>query len=121
MLIKDFYQIAEIVSEETNIVANIKLNVQHEVYKGHFPTQAVVPGVIQLQIIKEILEKHFEQKLFMGNVIQVKYLIPITPKETPELIINITYKKTDENILKSNITIGFNDIIFTKAKINFIY
>lgn len=121
MLIKDFYQITEIVSEETNIIANIKLNVEHKVYKGHFPTQAVVPGVIQLQIIKEILEKHFEQKLFMGNISQVKYLIPITPYESPELTIKIAYKKIDENILKSTISIGFNDIIFTKAKINFSY
>jgi len=53
-----------------------------------------VPGVIQLQIIREILEQVLEARLFMGKIIQVKYLIPITPIENPELIFTITHKKS---------------------------
>jgi len=119
MLIKEFYKIANLSSDDSGIVATTKLNPDHEVYKGHFPGQPVVPGVIQLQIIKEILEDVLEEKLFMGNIIQVKYLIPITPLENPELNFTITNKKTDSNIIKSNVSISFNDKIFTKAKIVF--
>lgn len=121
MLIKEFYKIVNLYSSDSRIIATIKLNPDHEVYKGHFPTQPVVPGVIQLQIIKEILEEVLETKLFMGNIIQVKYLIPITPVENPELTFNITSKKTDSNNIKSTTSIGFNDNIFTKAKIVFNY
>jgi len=119
MLIKEFYKIANLSSDDSGIIATIKLNPDHEVYKGHFPTQPVVPGVIQLQIIKEILEEVLEAKLFMGKVTQVKYLIPITPTENPELTFTITNKKTDSNNLKSTVSIGFSDDIFTKAKIEF--
>ncbi len=119
MLIKDFYKIINLTSNETEVLATINLNPNHKVYKGHFPKQPVVPGVIQLQIIREILEQVLEARLFMGKIIQVKYLIPITPIENPELIFTITHKKIDSNNLKSTVTIGFNNNIFTKAKIEF--
>jgi len=94
MLIKDFYKIINLTSNETEVLATINLNPNHKVYKGHFPKQPVVPGVIQLQIIREILEQVLEARLFMGKIIQVKYLIPITPIENPELIFTITHKKS---------------------------
>lgn len=121
MLIKEFYKIANLSSDDSGIKATIKLNPDHEVYKGHFPEQPVVPGVIQLQIIKEILEEVLKTKLFMRNVIQVKYLIPITPLENPEITFIITNKKTDENKIKSNVSIGFNERVYTKAKLEFSF
>lgn len=117
MLIKDFYTIKNITSIETGVNASIKLNPYHEVYKGHFPGQPVVPGVIQLQITKEILEKHLGKKIFLGSLTQVKYLVPITPAEFPELHISIASKNDDEGNLKSNVLISFGDTVFTKAKI----
>ncbi len=119
MLIKDFYKIENFTSEDYKITATIKLNPNHEVYKGHFPKQPVVPGVIQLQIVKELLEKHLKKKLFMNKITQVKYLIPIIPTNSPKLVIIITTKRTDENILKSNISIGFDNSVFTKARVSF--
>lgn len=124
MLIKEFYKIINLDSVESEVKATIKLNPNHEVYKGHFPGQAVVPGVIQLQIVKEILENHLEKNLFMGNITQVKYLVPITPVEVPELHISISYKNDDERNLNpitfgSNVLISFDETIFTKARIIF--
>lgn len=119
MLIKDFYKINNLTSNETEVIACIKLNPNHKVYKGHFPNQPVVPGVIQLQIVKEILENHLSKNLFMSNITQVKYLVPITPVEVPELHISITYKNDDDGILKSNVFISFDEIIYTKARIIF--
>lgn len=119
MLIKDFYKTVSLISNDSTISSKIRLNPNHEVYKGHFPNQPVVPGVILLQIVREIIEHVLQAKLFMGKIIQVKYLIPITPIETPELTLTITNKKTDYNKLKSTVIIGFNNKIFTKAKIEF--
>ena len=119
MLIKDFYKITNLTSNETEINATIKLNPNHEVYKGHFPGQAVVPGVIQLQIVKEILENHLDKELFMGSVSQVKYLIPITPEEINELNISISYKNNEEGNIKTSVLVSFGDAVFTKAKITF--
>ena len=119
MLLQDFYKIIDITSDELEVNATIKLNPNHEVYKGHFPKQPVVPGVIQLQIIKEILENHLDKKLFMGNVSQVKYLIPITPEKNTELNISVSHKNDEEGNIKTNVLISFDETVFTKAKITF--
>ena len=120
MLIKDFYTINDLTFNGSGIDAVIKLNPNHEVYLGHFPEQPVVPGVIQLQIVKELLEEVMQAKLMMDNIIQVKYLMPITPNENSKLDFSITNKMNGGNRIKSNITIGINDAIFTKARIEFL-
>ena len=120
MLIKDFYTINELTFNGSGIDATIKLNPNHVVYLGHFPEQPVVPGVIQLQIVKELLEEVMQAKLMMDNIIQVKYLIPITPNENPVLVFSIMNKTIDENTIKSTITVGDNDKVFTKARISFL-
>ncbi len=119
MLIKNFYTINDLTFNGSGIDATIKLNPNHEVYLGHFPEQPVVPGVIQLQIAKELLEEVMQAKLFMNNITQVKYLIPITPNKNPELAFSILNKAIDDNTIKSTITISYNDVIFTKARISF--
>ena len=116
MLIKDFYKIQEISSHDKRISVTIVLNPDHKVYKGHFPEQPVVPGVIQLQIIKEVFEKSIVQKLFMGKISSAKYLNVITPEKSGKLQITIDYQKTDENEYKVNAIIGSGETIFTKVK-----
>ena len=116
MLIKDFYTIQKLETTEGTISAHILLNPKHEVYKGHFPEQPVVPGVIQLQIVKEILEKHLVQQLFIAKVSNAKYLKINTPENSEVLQITIQHKKTDEGEYKVNAIIGSKEIIFTKVK-----
>jgi 3-hydroxyacyl-[acyl-carrier-protein] dehydratase len=116
MLITDFYTLQKTEITVDKISADILLNPNHEVYKGHFPGQPVVPGVIQLQIVKEILEEILGQQLFMDNVSSAKYLRIITPDAFPELKVTIQYSKTAENEIKVNALIGSPETIFTKLK-----
>jgi 3-hydroxyacyl-[acyl-carrier-protein] dehydratase len=116
MLIPDFYSIQKIDVAVGTITANIRLNPKHEVYKGHFPGQPVVPGVIQLQIVKEILEETLSQQLLMNKVSSAKYLRIITPGNSKELQITIQYSKTEENEFKVNALISSLETIFTKVK-----
>ncbi len=116
MLIKDFYKILSLTTNESGFVATIKLNPDHEVYQGHFPGRPVVPGVIQLQIIKELMEKDTGKNLFMGNIQRVKYLVPIIPTNTPQLVFTFTNNSTIENKIKSTVIISHYDRVFTKVK-----
>lgn len=119
MLIRDFYKKIIGNQEDNSITCSIKLNPDHQVYKGHFPQQAVVPGVIQLQIAKELLEENLKLKLMMDDISQVKYLKPIIPEQNSELIFEITIKDKNESAVKANISVTAEETIFTKAKINF--
>ncbi len=119
MLIMDFYEITHSEVDGTDICTTVRLNPDHEVYKGHFPDQPIVPGVIQLQIVKEILEKYLELKLFMSYVSQVKYLVPVVPGNNPELMIKVSVKQLAEEPLKAKVVISSHEKIFTKAGLGF--
>lgn len=119
MLIKDFYKIINLSSSDSGLIATIKLNPNHEVYEGHFPGQPVVPGVIQLQIIKELMEKHVGKELFMGSIKRVKYLAPIIPQSSPELVFKLKNEKVGSGNIVSIVSISFNETIFTKARVEF--
>lgn len=119
MLISNFYKKEKSNLKDEIIIFTIKLNPNHEVYQGHFPQQAVVPGVIQLQIAKELLEENLKLKLMMDDISQVKYLKPIIPEQNSELIFEITIKDKNESAVKANISVTAEETIFTKAKINF--
>lgn len=116
MLIKDFYTIHSFNKSENSLFAEIHLNPKHEVYEGHFPQQAVVPGVIQLQIIKELLEKGLSANLMIKEVIVAKYLNMITPEENPVLDITIENRLNETGDYLINAVISKDDIIFTKLK-----
>ncbi len=119
MLIEDFYTVGEVISDGHNLNTKVKLNLDHEVYRGHFPNQPIVPGVIQLQIVKEILETSLNVDLIMVYIIQAKYLIPIVPQEYPGLEIKINIKNTDEKSIKVDAFIGIENIVFTKVKLEY--
>lgn len=116
MLLEGFYRINQLTVTEDQVQASILLNSKHDVYKGHFPGQAVVPGVIQLQMVKEILEEHTKQRLFMGTISQVKYLHMIDPSATPRLTLSLQYKKNDEDGFLLTASITYENMLFTRVK-----
>jgi 3-hydroxyacyl-[acyl-carrier-protein] dehydratase len=116
MLIDDFYHITELKQTEDTLQAEIRLNPNHALYKGHFPQQAVVPGVMQLQIIKEILEEALKQGLLIREVIVAKYFRPITPQENLVLNIKIAYKVSETSDYMIDASIVIADQTFAKIK-----
>lgn len=116
MLLEDFYHITELKKQVDALDAEIKLNPDHEVYKGHFPGQPVLPGVIQLQIIKEVLENALGIHLMIREVVVAKYMRPVTPGENPFLSIRIEHKQSETGDYLINALVTKDDTIFTKLK-----
>ena len=55
MLLKDFYKINSLEKTEAQkYVAQIVINKDHDVFKGHFPGNPVTPGVIITEIMAQI-------------------------------------------------------------------
>lgn len=120
MLIADFYTILNFYASANHIKAILLLNKQHEIYKGHFPGQPVVPGVVQLQIIKELVEKSLNCELFLSEVVSAKYLNMIDPKVNEKQSFNIKLTQTEDGHLKFNATITAGELVFTKLIGTFI-
>lgn len=116
MLINDFYHITDLKKTEDSLRAEIRLNPFHAIYKGHFPKQAVVPGVMQIQIIKELLEAGLMKKFMIREVVVAKYLAPVTPKENTVLQIQIDFNRTEIGEYLINASVVKDDATFTKLK-----
>jgi len=116
MLIEGFYKILEFEHSDDQISASILLNIDHDVYKGHFPGQPVVPGVVQLQMIKEMVEKSLNHVLLISEVSFVKYLTMIDPVKEAELCFDITILPLDSDQYKIQARIYRREIVFTKLK-----
>lgn len=114
-----FYSILSSTFADQKLQANISINKEHDIFKGHFTHQPVLPGVCMLQISKEILEQHYQCRVIMPTSGQIKFLKMVDPnvdssifieiKKIPEALnntpqfINIDWKDNDGNfILKLN-------------------
>lgn len=116
MLVKDFYRVKQMEAEKGSIKALVELNPEHTVYKGHFPGQPIVPGVLQIQIIKEVLENAVSHVLIFEQIKSAKYLQPIDPVNVPIFEVAIEHNLIEENLYKLNALIRANEVIFTRIK-----
>jgi len=121
MLLKDFYKIVELdSSDKENIKAIIDLNKDHEVYKGHFPGNPVVPGVCLTQLIKEVMENIESKDLSLVYANNIKFMAVVNPEVNNRLQIDLKIKyDTEENLIKVDSITHFNDQVFYKFKGNF--
>jgi 3-hydroxyacyl-[acyl-carrier-protein] dehydratase len=92
MLLTGFYTVSQLQQDEGSIKAAIAFNADHDIFKGHFPTIPVVPGVCMMQIVKEVLEQHLSQLLTLSQSSQIKFLALITPNENPVVDLKIHYR-----------------------------
>jgi len=121
MLLKDFYTIQEIdPSDKENIKVSIKLNKNHEIYKGHFPGNPVVPGVCLTQLIKELVENIEAREVRLVYASNIKFMAVVNPEINNFLQIDLKIKHDDEqNIIKVDSVTYYKDKVFYKFKGNF--
>ncbi len=114
MSLEHFYTLEHLKNiDENNYLAKIKLNEEHPVYQGHFPQQAVVPGVLQLNMIQELTEQVVKQKLMLRKVTNVKYLNIMTP-EMQNITLEVNHQIKEQDI-KVKAVLKNEEIIFTKV------
>lgn len=113
-ILTDFYTLENYQkNHDGNFLANIKLNENHEIFKGHFPGNPVTPGVCMMQIVKELTEEFTGKKLFLKSASNVKFMAIINPYETPNLQLQLTVSETDEEVKVKNTT-SFGETIALK-------
>ncbi|KQK27428.1 3-hydroxyacyl-ACP dehydratase [Chryseobacterium aquaticum] len=113
-MLTDFYTLENHQkTDDGNFSANIKLNENHEIFKGHFPGNPVTPGVCMMQIVKELTEEFTGKKLFLKSASNVKFMAIINPYETPNLQLQLTVSETDEEVKVKNTT-SFGETIALK-------
>ena len=96
MLKNNFYSIQSQTAMEQSISAVIHIHPDHEIFKGHFPENPVVPGVCIIQIIKELLEDHTGKQLLFQKGNQIKFLQLLVPNKDENIEVNISWKIAED-------------------------
>lgn len=106
MILENFYTIKskQVSEDHINYTFEIIINNKHDIFKGHFPDNPVMPGVCMMQIIKEITESTVGEKLFMEKCSNVKFLAIINPDKNPELTLELQITKIDSKVKVKNTT-----------------
>lgn len=117
LLDSHFYKIIKIFQEGKTIKAEISFCPEHAIFGGHFPEQAIVPGVCMLQIIKEIFA--LSQQLYLDSLVlnkasQIKFLQLITPEVNQIVEVQIDWKSQEQGEYNIQSVLKKNNIIAMK-------
>ncbi|GER58319.1 3-hydroxyacyl-ACP dehydratase [Patiriisocius marinus] len=104
MLIKDLYTLENFEYTDGVVEAEIYLNKDNDIFKGHFPGNPVMPGVCMIQIIKELTEKAVDSTLFLSETTNIKFMAIINPNKTPYLKLSITITEVENGFKTKNIS-----------------
>jgi len=120
MVLKDFYKVlSEEKVSDSKYNITILINEKHEVFKGHFPGNPIMPGVCMIQIIKELTESITKSSLMIQSLANVKFMALINPEVTPELRLELDVTITEDDLVKVKNTTYFNDT--TALKLSTVY
>jgi 3-hydroxyacyl-[acyl-carrier-protein] dehydratase len=118
MFLNGLYTIKQILQEDSNnkLSILIQLNPSHEIFKGHFPGNPILPGVCIVQILKEILMNQLENKLILSNVNSIKYLSFINPGVNSIISFDVELKEMGNDNIFCNALIYFESVVFCRFK-----
>ena len=115
MLNNNFFTFTPPTVEAGLLKTTITLNPTHDIFKGHFPGQPVVPGVCMMQMVKEVLEGYADKKLRLIKADNVKFLSFIDPEQHGQVGLEIKVAEVDGQI-KADAQLVNEGIVFLKFK-----
>jgi 3-hydroxymyristoyl/3-hydroxydecanoyl-(acyl carrier protein) dehydratase len=71
-----------------------KLADSEDVFQGHFPGNAILPGVLIISFANQTLAQHLGEDLYVSNIIKQKFLKPVIPNCALNISI-LGHKKTE--------------------------
>jgi len=96
-------------------LVEITLDPGHEIYRGHFPGNPVVPGVCQIRILTELMSEIEGCEVIFQNADQVKFLSMIDPRQHQELSISLSIRREPEDHLHISAAILDDEKVFFKC------
>ncbi len=108
MLRDNFFKVLKQAHETDVVTATLSIEKDHDILKGHFPGQPVVPGVCVMQMVKELLEDSLGKSLRLKVADNMKFMAVIDPNQVSDIEANIVYHVNGR-------TIAINASLFSGA------
>ncbi len=103
-------------NEPGTLEAQVSINADHDIFKGHFPGYPVMPGVCMVQIIEQVFSDVRKKKYLLSNAKSIKFLSLFSPKEVSEVKATIQYSADEDGHIKMNASLHTNDTTYFKLK-----
>jgi len=101
MLLNDLYTIISTKKlTETTTEVVLQINAAHDIFKGHFPEQPVMPGVCQMQVLTEVASDILNRELKLKDASNIKFLAMLNPRTCGEVTLQVEVKSQTEEAVK---------------------
>ena len=95
----------------------ILLDGKHPIYKGHFPNEAITPGVCIIQMAVDLFSHTMQQAHHLVKAKNVKFLQIIRPDDHPEIHYRLTWEKTEEGLFTVKVLVDDGAVTFSKMSL----
>ncbi|MBN2862440.1 MAG: hypothetical protein JXN62_04705 [Bacteroidales bacterium] len=122
MLKNDLYKVEQILrgKNDNNISFLIRFDPDHEIFKGHFPGNPILPGVCIIQILKEIVMDMTGEKILLQNVSSIKYLSILNPQNNSMISFDVEFQeKGQDNIIFCSAILQYGSVVFCRFRGSF--
>ena len=116
MLKGKLYTITESTLVDQKINAQILLNKEHEIFRGHFPEIPILPGVCTLQIISDLLSDHLSCGLRLVKGDNIKFTAPVNPNTDSQLNVEITILNREQGSVIATCEVSTQSMSVFKMK-----
>lgn len=99
---------------ENEATARINILSNHEIFKGHFPDNPVLPGVVSIQIISDFFAHITSQNYFLSEASNVKFLKIILVQNNVQLSVKVKFSLFADKKYKVSAEIFNENDIFLK-------
>ena len=101
------FQIEQISNDDCRYTFTSKVEPLHEIFKGHFPENPVVPGVCTMAMIKDCCASVLSRDVKYDYVKEVKFISAIIPSIHREVLVDIELKSVgDKTNLSARVLFG---------------
>jgi 3-hydroxyacyl-[acyl-carrier-protein] dehydratase len=115
--LNDLYTVKNIKEDSVNkITVRIELIGEHDIFKGHFPGNPVLPGVCALHILKELLEQYSGKDMNLAKAGTIKFLSFIDPVKNNILDYEIQMKEMENNQISCIANVRYESVVFCSFK-----
>jgi 3-hydroxyacyl-[acyl-carrier-protein] dehydratase len=102
-------------SQSGKAEAVILLHKDHDIFRGHFPGNPVLPGVCMVQIMKELISDILQKDVILTEANTIKFQNPVNPHENPELHVAISLGLSHD-IADVRIQVSYHELNFCNLK-----
>jgi 3-hydroxyacyl-[acyl-carrier-protein] dehydratase len=95
----------------------VRLNPDHDLFRGHFPDNPVLPGVCSMMIVRECASLIAGRSLRYAAVRECKFLAAITPGDSLSVRLRLTTEDDDHTL---DATIHHSETTMLKLKARLI-